>query len=226
MQALVSNLEQVKIRIQQHCLAANRGPNSVELLAVSKTKPISDILLAYEAGQRLFGENYVQEAVDKAKQLNVYPDIEWHFIGPIQSNKTKLLAEHMHWVQSLDRLKIAKRLDEHCQILQRTNPLNVCIQINIDREPQKAGIFAEDLMTFAQALQSYQHLRLRGLMAIPKIDAPAQSYQQLQQLFSKLKQKFPTVDTLSVGMSDDMATAIQYGSTMVRIGTAIFGRRK
>ena len=226
MQALVSNLEQVKTRIQQHCLAANRDPNSVELLAVSKTNPISDILLAYEAGQRLFGENYVQEAVDKAKQLNDYPDIEWHFIGPIQSNKTKLLAEHMHWVQSLDRLKIAKRLDEHCQILQRANALNVCIQINIDREPQKAGIFAEDLMTFAQALQSYQHLRLRGLMAIPKIDAPAQSYQQLQQLFSKLKQKFPTVDTLSVGMSDDMATAIQYGSTMVRIGTAIFGRRK
>lgn len=212
--------------ITQTVSVANRPVNSVKLLAVSKTKPVSDIRQAYGAGHRLFGENYVQEGIEKIQQLADLTDIEWHFIGPLQSNKTRLVAEHFTWVQSIDRLKIAQRLNQQRSPYKK---LNICIQVNIDQELSKTGVLATEVLPLAEALSGLQNLTLRGLMAIPAAKGSPgkqqQSFQQMQQLFAQLQTKYPQVDTLSMGMSNDMQLAIGAGSTMVRVGTAIFGAR-
>jgi pyridoxal phosphate enzyme (YggS family) len=226
MSTIAERLEIALETIKRTVSGANRPVNSVKLLAVSKTKPVSDIRQAYEAGHRLFGENYVQEGIDKIQQLADLNDIEWHFIGPLQSNKTRLVAEHFAWVQSIDRLKIAQRLN------QQRDPhktLNVCIQVNIDQELSKAGVLASEVLPLAEALSGLQNLTLRGLMAIPEAGQSRikqqQSFSRMQLLFAQLQTKYPQFDTLSMGMSNDMQLAIESGSTMVRVGTAIFGTR-
>ncbi|HJF73226.1 YggS family pyridoxal phosphate-dependent enzyme [Gallibacterium anatis] len=203
----------------------------VTLLAVSKTKPFADILTAYHAGQRQFGENYVQEGVEKiqlAKQQNIN-DITWHLIGPLQSNKTRIVAEHFDWVQTIDRVKIAERLSQ--QRPDHLQPLQVLIQINISDENSKSGITPQQMEELAQQIINLPKLQLRGLMAIPAptedINQQTAVFNQMKVLLQQLQQRFPQqkIDTLSMGMTDDMQTAIACGSTMVRIGTAIFGKR-
>ncbi|NVK58415.1 MAG: YggS family pyridoxal phosphate-dependent enzyme [Alteromonadaceae bacterium] len=228
MQTIADRLINTRQHIQKATVSAKRPEHSVQLLAVSKTKPVSDIQLAYEAGQRLFGENYIQEGVSKIQSLNSLTDIEWHMIGPIQSNKTKIVAEHFDWVQSVDRLKIARRLND--QRPADMPPLNVCIQLNIDEEDSKSGIKPEELPALVQEIVTMPRLVLRGLMAIPANNVTPAAQQEtlatLQALYNDLASQFDSVDTLSVGMSNDMQAAIHYGSTMVRIGTAIFGARQ
>ncbi|KGQ68183.1 YggS family pyridoxal phosphate-dependent enzyme [Gallibacterium anatis] len=203
----------------------------VTLLAVSKTKPFADILKAYHAGQRQFGENYVQEGVEKiqlAQQQNLN-DITWHLIGPLQSNKTRIVAEHFDWVQTIDRVKIAERLSQ--QRPDHLQPLQVLIQINISDENSKSGIVPQQMEELAQQIINLPKLQLRGLMAIPAptedINQQTVVFNQMKVLLQQLQQRFPQqkIDTLSMGMTDDMQTAITCGSTMVRIGTAIFGKR-
>lgn len=227
METIAERLKSALVSLSQTAVNANRAPNSVQLLAVSKTKPVSDIVLAYEAGQRLFGENYVQEGVEKIQALQELSDIEWHFIGPLQSNKTRLVAEHFHWVQSVDRQKIAQRLNDQRSAHKK---LNVCIQVNISGEPNKSGIDTNELEQLAEQISQMKNLCLRGLMAIPAAQQSKQqqrdTFLRMQALFSKLKSKYPQVDTLSMGMSADMGQAIRCGATMVRLGTAIFGARK
>lgn len=224
------NLHHIHQRIQAACENAQRPSSAVKLLAVSKTKPVEAILQAHQAGQQAFGENYVQEGVEKIQYFTEQGiALEWHFIGPLQSNKTRLVAEHFDWMQTLDRAKIAARLNE--QRPADKSPLNVLIQINISDESSKSGIAPEEMLPLAKHLENHPHLCLRGLMAIP---APTENiaeqtavFEKMAALFESLKQAYPNqpIDTLSMGMSDDMATAIQCGSTMVRIGTAIFGAR-
>lgn len=206
-----------------------RAPEEVTLLAVSKTKPASAIEEAIAAGQRAFGENYVQEGVEKINHFQQagVSGLQWHFIGPLQSNKSRLVAEHFDWCHTVDRLKIATRLNE--QRPAHLPPLKVLIQINISDEQSKSGIPLEALDGLAAEIAELPHLELRGLMAIP---APESEYvrqfavaRQMAVAFARLKTRYPTVDTLSLGMSDDMEAAIAAGSTMVRIGTAIFGAR-
>lgn len=222
---IAENLRRIQTRIQQAS-----GTRHVALLAVSKTKPITSILHAIEAGQRAFGENYVQEGVEKIRYFqDKNASLVWHFIGALQSNKTRLVAEYFDWCQTLDREKIAIRLNEqrpaHCP------PLNVLIQINISDEKSKAGIKPAEMLAFAQALQKMPRLCLRGLMALPApMRTPQQQraiFQQMHQLFQQLQRHIPNgkIDTLSMGMTDDMVEAIESGSTMVRVGTAIFGTR-
>ncbi|EWH12222.1 alanine racemase domain-containing protein [Catenovulum agarivorans DS-2] len=222
------DIQQNLTDINQQIANINRNtPQTTQLLAVSKTKPASAVVAAYQAGQRKFGENYAQEGADKVQQLADYADIEWHFIGPIQSNKTKLIAENFNWVQSLDRNKIAKRLSE--QRPKDMPNLNVCIQVNISNEANKSGLAANQVIDFAEHLTQYSNLTLRGIMAIPlNTDDKAElnkMFGQLHDLYQNLKNSYPAIDTLSMGMSNDMQTAIENGSTMVRIGTAIFGAR-
>lgn len=228
MQTIAERLDSARKGIDQAATSAHRPPNSVKLLAVSKTKPVSDIMEAYEAGQRMFGENYVQEGVEKAQALAHLDDIEWHMIGPIQSNKTKVVAEHFDWVQSIDREKIAKRLND--QRPANLPPLNVCVQINIDDEQSKSGVKPSELADLITFIQSQENLRLRGIMAIPKADPTADeqnmSLSKLKEIFDHYHNSLTNFDTLSVGMSSDMQAAILNGSTMVRIGTAIFGKRE
>jgi|TARA_B110000238_G_C16056056_1_gene408285 pyridoxal phosphate enzyme (YggS family) len=223
---IAERLKSVQITVNQFTLDAHRPSNAVKLLAVSKTKPVSDIVHAYEAGQRLFGENYVQEGVEKIQTLQTFDDIEWHYIGPLQSNKTRLVAEHFSWVHAIDRLKIAQRLNSQ---ISTDKALNVCIQVNIDDDENKAGIRADQLNDFAKAISELPNLSLRGLMTIPKANqSQAQqiaSFAHMSLLFEDLKKHYSSVDTLSMGMSGDMQNAISHGSTMVRIGTAIFGSR-
>ena len=226
METIAERLKSIQISIEQSTLDAHRPLNSVKLLAVSKTKPVSDIVQAYKAGQRLFGENYGQEGVEKIQMLQSLDDIEWYFIGPLQSNKTRLVAENFDWVQAIDRLKIAKRLND--QVIPNKK-LNVCIQVNIDDDENKAGIDVNELHDFAKAINELPNLRLRGLMTIPKANqSQAQqtaSFEHMAALFNNLKKQYSSVDTLSMGMSGDMQNAIDNGSTMVRIGSAIFGLR-
>lgn len=194
-----------------------------QLLAVSKTKPLSAIVAAYDAGQRQFAENYPQELAEKAAQLSSYVDIVWHFIGPLQSNKTRLVAETAHWVHSIDRLKIAERLA--AQRPAHMAPLNVLLQINISNEPSKAGIAPAQMLALADDVSQLGRLKLTGLMAIP---APGQSetaFAAMQQLSATLQKKYPNATELSMGMSDDWPLALRYGATMIRLGTAIFGAR-
>lgn len=222
-----SNLVLVSEQIEQLTLKCKRKVGSVKLLAVSKTKPVSALKAAYDAGQRAFGENYVQEAVDKHQALTHLTDIEWHFIGPIQSNKSRLIAETMDWVHSIDRDKIARRLSE--QRPTDLPPLNVCIQVNISGEDSKSGVLLSQLADMVDLVSSLPNLQLRGLMAIPapqdNHEAQCVVYQPLTQAYLELVKSDSMIDTLSIGMSGDLSAAIQSGSTMVRVGTAIFGER-
>ncbi|MFT4289777.1 YggS family pyridoxal phosphate-dependent enzyme [Enterobacter sp.] len=229
MNDIAHNLAQVRDKISAAATRCGRAPEEVTLLAVSKTKPASAIAEAIAAGHRAFGENYVQEGVDKIRYFQELgnSDLQWHFIGPLQSNKSRLVAEHFDWCHTLDRLRIATRLSE--QRPAGLAPLNVLIQINISDENSKSGIALNELDTLAAEVAALPRLTLRGLMAIP---APESSYerqfavaQQMAVAFEALKARYSTVDTLSLGMSDDMEAAIAAGSTMVRIGTAIFGAR-
>ena len=223
---IAERIKEVRNQIKQATQAAQRQPHSVQLLAVSKTKPAADVAAAHAAGQVDFGENYVQEGVQKITQLQHLP-LTWHFIGPIQSNKTKDIAEHFAWVHSLDREKIARRLSQ--QRPAHLPPLQVLIQINIDDESSKAGIAPAQLEQMAQLIASLPQLQLRGLMTIPQADAnadqQAHSFAAMQRLFLQLQTQYDQIDTLSMGMSNDLAAAIAHGATMVRVGTAIFGAR-
>ncbi|WP_304162789.1 YggS family pyridoxal phosphate-dependent enzyme [Lonsdalea britannica] len=229
-QTVQQNLEGVRQQISAAAERCGRLPEDVTLLAVSKTKPVSAIEAAIEAGQRAFGENYVQEGVDKILHFRAaQPDmpLEWHFIGPLQSNKSRLVAEHFDWCHTIDRLRIAQRLND--QRPDELPPLNVLLQVNISQEASKSGMMADALPALAASVAAMPRLRLRGLMAIP---APESDYErqlavfrQLSDLFQPLRSRYPQVDTLSMGMTDDMPAAIAAGSTLVRIGTAIFGAR-
>lgn len=223
--SISQNLSQINQQIQQISQQFNR--TNVRLLAVSKTKPVEAIEEAITAGQTAFGENYVQEGVEKIAYFAQQPNLEWHFIGPLQSNKTRLVAENFDWIQTVDRLKIAERLN--AQRPANKAPLNVLIQINISDEESKSGIQPEELDELVKAISQLPNLRLRGLMAIPKPESEAEqqkiALRKMQQLFDRLQAEFEGIDTLSMGMSDDMQSAIECGSTMVRIGTAIFGAR-
>ena len=229
MNDIAHNLAQVRDKISAAATRCGRASEEITLLAVSKTKPASAIADAIEAGQHAFGENYVQEGVDKIRffQEQGKTDLQWHFIGPLQSNKSRLVAEHFDWCHTIDRLRIASRLND--QRPEALPPLNVLIQVNISDENSKSGIALEELDALAADVAALPRLALRGLMAIP---APESSYerqfavaQQMAVAFEALKARYNTVDTLSLGMSDDMEAAIAAGSTMVRIGTAIFGAR-
>lgn len=221
------NLATISQQIQQLSTQFERPENAVKLLAVSKTKPIEAIESAIAAGQRAFGENYVQEGVEKIQHFAGQNGLEWHFIGALQSNKTRVVAEHFDWVQTIDRLKIAERLNE--QRPAGLPPLNVLIQINISDETSKSGISPAEMLSLAREISRLPNLKLRGLMAIPKPESETArqkiALQAMQTLFQQLQAEFDGIDTLSMGMSDDMAAAIECGSTMVRIGTAIFGAR-
>lgn len=227
MKTIAERLKIALDSIEQTAIFANRNASDISLLAVSKTKPVEDIRAAYDVGQRLFGENYVQEGVEKIAELADLTDIEWHYIGPLQSNKTKLVAEHFDWVQTIDREKIAKRLNE--QRPAEKGPLNVCIQVNISGEASKSGIEPEAIPELANTISALPNLCLRGLMAIPAPESDPEKQKEvfasLQSLYQDLTNSYPTVDTLSMGMSGDMHQAIDNGSTMVRLGTAIFGAR-
>ncbi|WP_030137910.1 YggS family pyridoxal phosphate-dependent enzyme [Pseudomonas fluorescens] len=223
MTTIADNIAQVRSRIHAAEQAAQRAAGSVQLLAVSKTKPAQALREAYAAGLRDFGENYLQEALGKQAELTDLPLI-WHFIGPIQSNKTRAIAEHFDWVHSVDRLKIAQRLSE--QRPAELPPLNICIQVNVSGEASKSGCTPTDLPTLAKAIAALPHLTLRGLMAIPEpTDDRAEqdaAFAAVQRLQASLD--LP-LDTLSMGMSHDLESAIAQGATWVRIGTALFGAR-
>ncbi|MBY0417945.1 MAG: YggS family pyridoxal phosphate-dependent enzyme [Pararheinheimera sp.] len=194
------------------------------LIAVSKTKPAASVAAAYQAGQRAFGENYVQELVSKAAELHQLDGIEWHFIGPIQSNKTKDIAFYADWVHSIERLKIAERLSAQ-RPLDKT-PLQVLLQVNISGEESKSGINPADLMSLAAQVSALPQLALKGLMAIPEPGKGAEAFAQMQKLSLQLQQQHPDAKELSMGMSDDWQEALRFGSTMIRLGTAIFGARE
>ena len=219
----------VSERITQAALQAGRPTLSVKLLAVSKTFPADQVAAVAALGQRDFGENYVQEGVDKIVALNSVAGLVWHCIGPLQSNKTRLVAEHFDWVHSVDRLKIAQRLSE--QRPAHLPPLQVCLQVNIDGGPTKAGVAPADALALAQAVSALPRLALRGIMTIPDpvagFDAQVALHAQAKRLFDALQTALglPHFDTLSMGMSADLEAAVQAGSTMVRVGTAVFGAR-
>ena len=220
MATIAENLQAVRARIGRAARAAGRDANDVTLLAVSKTHPASRIEEARSAGQLLFGENYVQEALGKMAAL---PTLEWHLIGPLQSNKTRLAAERFQWVQTVDREKVARRLAE--QRPAQLPPLNVLIQVNASGEASKSGVAFIDVAPLARAIASLPRLRLRGLMAIPEPGAAPERYRAVREAYEDLRREFD-VDTLSMGMSDDLELAIAEGATLVRVGTAIFGERR
>jgi len=229
MDELAKRYQAVRERITQAALQAGRSPDSVQLLVVSKTFGADKVAQVAALGQRDFGENYVQEAVDKITALQGLPGLVWHCIGPLQSNKTRPVAEHFDWVHSLDRLKFAQRLSE--QRPAHMPPLQVCLQVNIDGGTSKAGVVPAEALALAQAVSALPRLVLRGLMTIPE---PAESvetqlavHHQAQRLFDDMKAALhlPQFDTLSMGMSSDLEAAVQAGSSMVRVGTAVFGAR-
>ena len=224
--ALQANLLTVEERIARACAKAGRRPDSVLLLAVSKTFPADAVRAAAEAGQRHFGENYIPEGSDKAFELN-NPALIWHFIGPIQSNKTHPIAQYFQWVHTIEREKIARRLSEQRDPGQP--PLQVCLQVNVSGEGSKSGVAPEDLFALADEVAALPRLRLRGLMAIPEPthDESLQRarFAQLRGLLESLRQRGHDMDTLSMGMSADLEAAVMEGATIVRIGTAIFGER-
>lgn len=232
MNNLKEKLHNVRVRVASACVSAGRNPSEIAILAVSKRHSAERILELNRLGQTSFGENYVQEALAKMAQINEYLHqkeavLEWHFIGPLQSNKTREVAEHFQWVQSVDRMKLLKRLSN--QRPGHLPDLNICIQVNIDREPQKAGVIPEQLTELAQNALSLPGIRLRGLMAIPRAATefhdPADSYARMHALYRDLLESGMNLDTLSMGMSADLEAAIMHGSTMVRIGTDLFGPR-
>jgi hypothetical protein len=226
MTMIAENLHHVQTRITQACTQAGREARAVRLLAVSKTFGPDAIAEAHDAGQSAFGENYIQEAVDKIQALQHLP-LEWHCIGPIQSNKTRLVAEHFDWVHTVDRLKIAQRLSE--QRPAHLEPLQVCIQVNVDGGATKSGVAASEALALAHAVAVLPRLRLRGIMCIPE---PAPDFVAACTVFSGARALFDDmqlaglpIDTLSMGMSADLEAAIASGSTLVRVGSAIFGQR-
>ena len=229
MTTIANNLQQVNDRISQACQAAGRARETVSLLAVSKTFGAAAVAEAAAAGQRAFGENYIQEGVDKILALRemVPYALQWHCIGPIQSNKTRLVAEHFDWVHTVDRLKIAERLS--AQRPEGLAPLNVCIQVNIDGGPTKSGVAPADALALACAVAALPRLKLRGIMTIPEpapdFEAACAVHARARALFDQLNAEGLGLDTLSMGMSADLEAAVAAGSTMVRIGTAIFGVR-
>ena len=219
MATIADNLQAVRARIGRAAQAARRDPSAVTLLAVSKTHAVARIAQARDAGQQAFGENYVQEALEKMDSL---PGLEWHLIGPLQSNKTRLAAERFQWVHTVEREKIARRLSD--QRPASLPPLNVLIQVNVSGEATKGGAAIENIATLAQAVSAMPRLRLRGLMAIPEPGADRERYRAVHVVFEALGRQFG-FDTLSMGMSDDLEMAIAEGATLVRVGTAIFGAR-
>lgn len=224
--SIADNISEVRARVARAARACGRDPQAITILAVSKTFDHLAVKEAMQAGQRDFGENYLQEALDK-QQAVAQPGLIWHFIGPIQSNKTRGIAENFAWVHSLDRLKIAERLSAQRPV--SAPPLNVCIEVNVSGEASKSGVLPEALGPFADEVTLLPQLKLRGLMAIP---APTPdpvrqraAFRQVRELFDSLNQRGSHLDTLSMGMSADLEAAIAEGATLVRIGTAIFGLR-
>lgn len=226
MTRISTQLDTVRQRIHAACLAAGRSPEAVRLLAVSKTFDTEAVQAAFDAGQTAFGENYIQEAVQKITALRHLP-LEWHCIGPVQSNKTRLVAAHFDWVHTVERLKIAQRLSE--QRPADLAPLQVCIQVNVDGGATKSGVVPEDALALAQAVSQLPHLRLRGIMCIPEpapdFVASCEIFKKASALFESLNEQGLALDTLSMGMSADLEAAIASGSTLVRVGSAIFGAR-
>jgi len=225
---MADNVQQVLTRIAQACATARRPVQSITLLAVSKTFDAAAVRDAYNAGLHRFGENYVQEALDKIAALaDLRAELEWHLIGPLQSNKTRVVAETFDWVHSVDRLKIAQRLSE--QRPEALPPLNVCLQVNISGEASKSGLAPREVASVAHAVAKLPRLRLRGLMAIPEpagdFAAQRAPHRALNELLQALRADGLQLDTLSIGMSADLEAAVAEGATIVRIGTAIFGTR-
>jgi pyridoxal phosphate enzyme (YggS family) len=230
MSPIVERLQAVREQIRACAQQASRGADEVRLLAVSKTFQAGDVIAAADAGQQAFGENYLQEALDKQASIALArPDLklEWHFIGPIQSNKTRAIAEHFEWVHSIEREKIAQRLSE--QRGSELPPLQVCLQVNISGEASKSGVRPDELPALAAKVAQLPHLKLRGLMAIPEptedLAAQRQPFARLRELADTLRAAGIAIDTLSMGMSADLQAAIMEGATIVRVGTAIFGQR-
>jgi len=224
---LCNNIEVLRTDIRRCEQAHGRKPGSVQLLAVSKTKPHSMIEEALQCGQVHFGENYAQEFSEKTAALKT-KEIEWHFIGPLQSNKTRLVAPYANWVHSIDRIKIARRLS--AQRSRGMPPINVCLQVNIDNETAKSGVTEDQLLSLARQISELESIHLRGLMCIPKprsnADDQRPSFARLRKMLESLNQKGFQLDTLSMGMSGDYPAAIAEGATFVRVGTAIFGIRR
>ena len=227
MTAILSNLQATREAVAKATIEAHRAVSDVHLLAVSKTFPAESIREAYQGGQRAFGENYLQEALDKMALLNDLP-LEWHFIGPIQSNKTRPIAENFAWVHGVDRLKVAQRLSE--QRPANLPLLNICLQVNVSGEESKSGVAMDEAAQLAQEISCLPHLKLRGLMSIP---APASdeteqrvAFAKMRVLLAQLNERSMSLDTLSMGMSHDFPAAIKEGATIVRVGTAIFGVRE
>jgi len=226
MTEITQGIDNIRKRVTDSALSCGRKPAEIKLIAVSKTRPADDIRYAYDHGQKYFGESYCQEAIEKIEELKDCA-IEWHFVGPIQSNKTRLIASHFDWVHSVDRLKIARRLNE--QRPPHLPPLNICLQVNISGESSKSGLHPDELLATARSISALPRLRLRGLMAIP---ARTNDTQQQLKTFTaiataqdQLIAQGLTLDSLSMGMSDDLEAAIMAGATMVRVGSAIFGKR-
>lgn len=225
---IADRLAKVTARIQAAAAAAGRDAQTVHLIAVSKTQTAAAIAQAYRWGQRAFGENYLQEALEKRAELQQLADIEWHFIGPIQSNKTRAIAENFAWVHSIDREKVAQRLND--QRPENLPTLQVCLQVNIDDEDTKSGVSLADLLALAKAVSELPRLQLRGLMAIPAAaNTPKEqhaAFARLRAALEQLNRAGLQLDTLSMGMSGDMEAAIAEGATLVRVGTDIFGPRQ
>ena len=221
-----SPLLHINEQIKSHCERVGRDPHSVQLLAVSKTRTADELAKLADQGQRHFGENYLQEALAKIAALRGR-GLVWHFIGPIQSNKTRDIAAHFDWVHSVDRLKVARRLSE--QRPPESTPLNLCIQVNVDDEASKSGVALAGVVELAAAVDALPNIRLRGLMAIPRADnddGNRAAFRQLAMTLSQLRNTMPALDTLSMGMSADYAVAIEEGATVIRLGTALFGPRR
>jgi PLP dependent protein len=228
MASIALKLQQVRHRISQACALAQRDVQSVTLLAVSKTFAADTVREAHAAGQRAFGENYVQEALAKVEALaDLRPQLEWHLIGPLQSNKTREVAAAFDWVHTIDRLKVAERLS--AQRPPELQPLSVCLQVNVSGEASKSGVAPAEVAALARAVAALPRLRLRGLMSIPEpvegFDAQRAPHRQLREMFDALRSPGLVLDTLSMGMSADLEAAIAEGATIVRVGSAIFGER-
>jgi len=226
MTAIACKLQAVNLAIARAASIAQRHSENITLMAVSKTFPAAAVREAYEAGQPIFGESYVQEALDKMAALRDLP-LEWHFIGPIQSNKTRPIAENFAWVHGVDRLKIAERLS--AQRPQNLPPLNLCLQVNVSGEDSKSGVSSVEVLTLAQDVAQLPRIKLRGLMTIPApaegLEAQRKPFAQLRELMLQLNAQGLELDTLSMGMSHDLEAAVLEGATIVRVGSAIFGQR-